>query len=225
MDLEENEKKSREKDMSEALAQDVASEEFTEEELSSAVADQEPEPDSLALDLKRAEKEIESLKEEMAQLKDRALRALAEAENMRKRSVKEKEDASKYAVSSFARDLLDVADNFRRAIDSASPELLEGDEHVKNLISGIESVEKVMLGVFDRHGIRKLEPESGAFDPNFHEVMFEAPVPGKASGEIIQLIEPGYVLNGRLLRPARVGVARNDEGTEMESGSNIDTEA
>ncbi len=153
--------------------------------------------------------------------KDQLLRTVAEMENLRKRSAREREDASKYAVSSFAKDLLEVADNFRRALDHIPAEMRESDAS-KALIEGIEATERSMLKVFEKNGIRKIEPVDEPFNPNLHEVMFEAPVPGKPAGMIIQLIEAGYVLNDRLLRPARVGVAKDvGDGT----AHHVDTKA
>lgn len=153
---------------------------------------------------------LEKLREENAQLKDQALRALAEAENTRKRSERAQADATKFAVSGFAKDMLEVADNLRRAVEAVPEERAE-DELIKNLVYGIEATQSVMLKNFEKHGIEKLAPENGKFDPNFHEVMFEADMPDKPAGEIIQLIEPGYTLNGRLLRAARVGVAKGGQ--------------
>lgn len=167
-----------------------------------------------------------NLAEELAAAKDQTLRALAELENYRRRAQKEREDAGKYAVSSFARDLLAVSDNLRRAIE-AFPEDSKQDIRVANLIEGIEATEKELLRSFDKHGIQKIEPLDEPFDPNFHEVMFEAAVSGKPSGTVIQVIEAGYVLNDRLLRPARVGVSKNEgsAGAAAYPGGNIDTEA
>lgn len=155
------------------------------------------------------------LQEENAQLKDRALRALAEAENTRKRADRAQQDASKYAVSSFAKDMLDVADNLRRALD-AVPEDQKEEADIKTLMDGVAATERSMLQAFERHKITKIEPTEGKFDPNFHEVMFEAEVPGKNPGEIIQLIEPGYVIHDRLLRAARVGVAKGSTDTKID---------
>ena len=107
------------------------------------------------------------------------------------------------------KDMLDVADNLRRAID-AIPADKKSDETIASLLQGIEATERVMLATFERNGVRKVAPTSGQFDPNHHEAMFEADVPGKKHGEIIQLIEPGYMIHERLLRPARVGVAKGD---------------
>lgn len=154
------------------------------------------------------------LREELAQMKDQALRALAEAENVRKRAVKEREDARKFAISAFAKDLLDFADNFGRALQAIPSELAETDERVKGVIEGISAMDKDLLSTLGKHGITRIEPLDEMFDPNLHEVMFEAPMPDKQPGTIIQLIEPGYLLNDRLLRPARVGVAKGAEDTQ-----------
>ena len=162
---------------------------------------------------------VAALEAEIVRLKDHILRALAEADNTRKRAVKEREDATKFAVTGFARDMLEMADNFRRAIDSIPEELKTGsDPMIANLMAGIEAMERNLLKTFEKHGIKKIEPIGVPFDPHFHEVMFEAPVPGKAPGTVIQLLEAGYVLNDRLLRPARVGVARADG---PESGGSV----
>jgi molecular chaperone GrpE len=174
-----------------------------------------PEIDSLA--------RIQTLEIELAQMKDHALRALAEAENARKRSIKDREDASKYAVTSFAKDILSVADNLRRALDSVPPELLSIDPRVKSVFEGIEATERELLRSFERAGIKKIDPMDEPFNPHFHEVMFEAEVPGKPAGIVIQVIETGYVLFDRLLRPARVGVAK-DSGP-ADPGARVDTQA
>jgi molecular chaperone GrpE len=181
---------------------------------------------SVQLDVfQKAQERIAALEAELAQTKDNALRAMAEADNTRKRALRERDDARKYAASGFSKDLLSVADNFRRALDSVPAELRGTNEQVNNLLTGIEAVEKELLRAFEKEGIAKIEPMDQKFDPNFHEVMFEAPVPGKPSGTIIQVIEPGYILHDRLLRPARVGVVRAEPGSPPESGGHIDTQA
>ncbi len=151
---------------------------------------------------------IAALEAELTDSKDRALRAMAEAENTRKRFERMQGDTAKYAVSGFARDMLDVADNLRRAIDAVPADQAASHQLLKTLLDGIGATERVMLAMLEKHGVKKITPTSGPFDPNFHEVMFEAEVPGKNAGEIIQLVEPGYVIQDRLLRPARVGVAK-----------------
>lgn len=171
---------------------------------------------------------ITVLEEELARTKDQMIRALAESENARKRAVKDREDASKFAVSKFSRDLLSVADNLRRALEATPHELLEQHPEVKNLTDGIEATERELLRTFEKNGIKKLIPIDEKFDPNFHEVMFEAPMPDKEPGTIVQVIEAGYTLNGRILRPARVGVAKDDgQGSgppPKEPGQTINTE-
>ena len=175
----------------------------------------------------QAEGIIKALQDELDKAKDQTARALAEAENTRRRAQKEREDASKFAVSGFAKDLLDVADNLRRALDAMPDDLIQTEPRLKNLIEGIEGTERAMLHSFEKHGIEKLEPMDEPFDPNFHEVMFEAPAEGKPAGIIMQVIEPGYILNGRILRPARVGITK-DDGTaagDTPPGGHIDTQA
>ena len=150
------------------------------------------------------------LQTENAALKDRLMRALAETENVRRRAEREREDTAKYAVSKFAGDLLSVADNLRRAIDAVPAEARETDQFVKNLLTGVEATERELLQVFERAGIKKNDPSGQPFDPNFHEVLFEIPNSGKPAGTVMQLVQPGYTIHGRLLRPARVGVAKAD---------------
>lgn len=174
--------------------------------------------------------EVKALQDELAGTKDQLLRALAEVENTRRRSERERDDTRKYANTAFARDLLDVADNLRRAIDSF-PEDAAEDVKVGNFLEGIKATERDLLKSFEKNGIAKLEPKGEQFDPNFHEVMFEAPGSGQPAGTIIEIVETGYTLNGRILRPARVGVAKAeensgpDQGQNNAPGSSIDTEA
>ena len=171
--------------------------------------------------------ELQVLKAELEKTKAQALRALAEAENTRKRALKEREDAGNYAISAFARDLLDFSDNFRRALSAIPEELVEGDERIKNVVTGISAMEKELLNVFTKHGIQKIDPLDEKFDPNHHEVMFEVPATGKPPGTIMQVVDPGYVLKSRLLRPARVGVAKDDgsyTGGDTTAGGGIDQE-
>ena len=145
---------------------------------------------------------------EIAELKDKLLRALADMENLRRRGQKDREDALKYAASNFARDMLPVADNLRRAIDSLPDQGEAGIEAMKSFIEGIALTERELLSTLERHGIRKIEPMGEKFDPQFHEAMFEAPVPGAEPGTVFQVLEAGYVVHDRLLRPAKVGIAR-----------------
>lgn len=155
--------------------------------------------------------QIEKLEAENADMKDKMMRALAEAENTRRRAAKDKEDTSKFAVTKFARDMLGVSDNLQRALDAVNADKMQEDPELKALHDGVAATERELLSRFTSHGVKKLEPMDEKFDPNFHEVMFEAPIPGKEAGTIIQIIEAGYTLNGRLLRPAKVGVAKGDD--------------
>ena len=163
------------------------------------------------------EDQIAQLQQELLEARDRTMRALADSENTRKRAIKDREDAGKYAVSGFARDLLDFSDNFGRALASLPEDIPAA------VTEGLLAMEKELLSVFDRHGIQKIEPMDEPFDANFHEVMFEAPMPGKPAGTVIQIVEPGYVLNGRLLRAAKVGIAKADENADP--GAQIDQKA
>lgn len=160
-----------------------------------------------------------ALQEELDAAKDQLARALAEAENTRRRAQKEREDASKFAISKFAKDLLEVSDNLRRALEAFPSDLAEAEPRIQNMIDGIEATERSLLRTFEKNGIVKLEPLDEPFDPNFHEVMFEAPVPGKPAGIVMQVVEAGYLLNERLIRPARVGVTNSDGGEETPPGA------
>ncbi len=166
--------------------------------------------------------QIAELEQKLAEANDRMLRAVAEADNTRKRLEKERLDTAKFAVSSFARDMLSVADNLRRALDAITPEQRENSPELKNIYIGVEATERELLRIFEQNHIQKIEPLHQTFDPNLHEVIFESEIPGKPSGMIIQVVEPGYTLHGRLLRPARVGVAK---GCDTENGSRLDAQA
>ena len=165
---------------------------------------------------------------EVAELKDRLLRAAAEVENTRRRAKKDVEDASNYAVTKFARDLLDVGDNLRRALEAAGNDA-NADPAMKTLIDGVEMTEKSLLKAFEQNGIEKLEPLGEKLDPNQHQAVFEMPNPAYPDGHVAQVMQAGYVLKGRLLRPAMVGVTKNPAGQETaksdEPGSNVDTSA
>lgn len=171
-----------------------------------------------------AASEIDVLQGALAEAQDKMMRALAEAENTRKRALKEREDAGKFAVSSFAKDMLDFADNFARAL-SAIPDEIKADPKIAAIADGVSAMERELLKVFERHGIQKVEPLDQPFNPNFHEVMFEAPTPGKPAGTVIQVVEPGYTLNGRLLRAAKVGIAKAEDGSSADPGQQVDQSA
>jgi len=164
----------------------------------------------LAEDEEVAESEIAAdetaaLKAEVADLKDRLLRALAETENLRKRAERERRDAETYGVTRFARDLLPVYDNFTRALDSATDAARAA---APGLLEGIELTRRSLLSAFEKSRIAPIDPAPGdRFDPNLHQAMFEAPVPGTKAGDIIQVLGQGFAIGDRLLRPAQVGVS------------------
>ena len=153
--------------------------------------------------------EIIMLKDEVAASKDRLLRLAAEMENLRKRTEREKAEATLYAASNFARDLLTVADNLGRALQALPQEERDrAGEVEKNLIAGVEVTERELLNVFQRHGIRKIETVGAKFDPNFHQAIFEVPTAEKPPGIVMQELQSGYQVGERCLRPAMVGVSK-----------------
>lgn len=165
------------------------------------------------------EQRIAALEAEVAELKDRALRAHAETENVRRRMEKERDDVRAYAATKFAKDMLSVADNLRRALDSAPK---SEDEGLKTLIAGVEVTERELLGVFERHQIRRIEAQGARFDANLHEAVVEIPDPTKPPGTVVQVMMPGYTIAGRLLRAAVVGVSK---GGPANAGQTVDTQA
>jgi molecular chaperone GrpE len=146
---------------------------------------------------------------ETAELKDKLLRALAEMENLRRRTEREVADARLYGITLFARDTLTVADNMNRALQALDAELREkADASVKALLDGVELTERELLNVLEKHGVRKVEPTGEKFDPNLHQAMYEEPDSTVPAGTITQVIQPGYTIGERVLRPAFVVVAK-----------------
>ena len=130
-------------------------------------------------------------------------------ENLRRRTARDVHDARSYAVSNFARDMLSVSDNLRRALDTIPAEAREaGDASLKSLAEGVELTERAMLAALERHGVKKLNPEGEKFDPNFHQAMFEVPNPDVPANTVVQVVQEGYSIGDRVLRPAMVGVAK-----------------
>jgi molecular chaperone GrpE len=151
----------------------------------------------------------DALAREAAELKDRLLRTLAEMENLRRRTEREVADARVYAVTNFARDILAVADNMERAMKALDDEIREKAEAgVKALLDGVELTERELIKVMEKHGITKLEPKGQKFDPNLHQAMFELPDPSVPHGTVVQVMQPGYKIGERVLRPAMVGVSK-----------------
>lgn len=152
---------------------------------------------------------VESLQAEVADLKDKLLRSFAEAENLRRRAEREREDTAKYAVTKFARDLTNVADNLRRALDAVPAEARSASDVLSTLLDGVEMTERELLSAFEKASITRIAPQLGEkADPNKHEVLFEVPGTGQPGGSIIQVIQTGYQIHDRLLRAAKVGVAK-----------------
>ena len=169
-------------DVSLAEEEEYGDEEYTEEEL-----------------------ELDALRAEHDELKDRWTRALADAENARKRGDRDRREAENYGGSKLARDLLPVYDNLKRGLEAATDDQREVSAA---LIEGVELTMREVVNVFKKHGIEAISPEIGErFDPQNHEAMFEAPVPGTKAGDIIQVMTEGFMLHDRLLRPAQVGVS------------------
>jgi len=144
-----------------------------------------------------------------AELRDKLLRTLAEMENLRKRTEREVTDARLYGVASFARDIVAVADNMRRALDTVSPELRASAEAgVKALIDGVELTERELLKALEKNGVRQFSPRGEKFDPNVHQAMFEVPNASVPAGSVVEVVQPGYMIGERVLRPAMVGVSK-----------------
>lgn len=173
----------------------------------SAAAPQTAEPDPF--------KVLEALQAENADLKDRSLRVMADMENLRRRTEREVADAKSYGVASFARDMLTFADNLRRAVEAVPDDAREAaDPRVKSFIEGIELTERDFLSRLNRFGVKKLEPLGKRFDPNMHEALFEVPDETVPAGTVLQIVEQGYSIGERVLRPAKVGVSRGGPKAE-----------
>ena len=167
--------------------------------------------------------QLAELKAENAELRDRLLRTMAEMENLRRRTEREKTDTQKYAISEFARDVVTIGDNLRRAIEAAQNEPLEENPALRTLLEGVEVTERELFKVFERHGITRFDPLGEKFDPHFHEAMVKVDVPGVPADIVVQVLHAGYKIADRILRPAAVIVAkggtpaRPSERTQAES--------
>src|ERR1700722_18953173 len=164
-----------------------------------------------------------SLDRELADMKDRLLRTLAEMENLRKRTEREVTDARLYGVASFARDVLGVADNIRRALDAVPPEArAQANAGMKALVDGVELTERELLKALEKNGVRQFTPHGEKFDPNVHQAMYEVPDPSVPAGSIVQVMQPGYMIGERVLRPALVAVAKGGPKPAPNSASGND---
>ena len=177
------------------------------------MAEEEPRPDEAggpeaAAPAPSLEEQLHAAQAQAAQLKDQFLRALADAENARRRAQREREDANKYAIAGFAKEMVAVADNLHRALEAIPAEVLQTDDNLRNLATGVELTERQLAAVFERFAIRRVEPWGEKFDSNLHQAMLEVPGTGQPAGTVVQVLQAGYVLNDRLLRPALVGIAK-----------------
>jgi molecular chaperone GrpE len=175
----------------------------------------ERDPAQVAADLARA---LADANTKIAELKDQNLRALAETENVRRRVQRDRDDALKFATTGLAKDLLPVADNLRRAIEAIPRDALEKDEALRSFATGVEMTERLLLAALERHQIKRIEAIGHKFDSNLHQAMFEVPGTGQPAGTVVQVLEAGYTISDRLLRPALVGIAKAEAAASGGSG-------
>jgi molecular chaperone GrpE len=158
---------------------------------------------------------LEALKNEVESLKDQRLRALAEAENIRRRAEREKTEASQYAVTKFARDMVGIADNFARALAAVPAQVREAaDPQVKAVLDGVEATDRQLIQTLERYGVKQVDTSDGKFDPNLHQAIAEVAGNGKAPGSIVDVVQAGFMIGDRLLRPAMVTVAKKDTSAQ-----------
>jgi molecular chaperone GrpE len=152
---------------------------------------------------------VEALAKEAAESRDKMLRTLAEMENLRKRTAKEVADARTYGISGFARDVLDIADNLQRALDAVPADAkAAADPGLKALMEGVELTERSLLNALEKNGVKKFDPAGEKFDPNFHQAMYEVPDASVPTGTVVQVVQAGYMIGERVLRPALVAVSK-----------------
>src|SRR6195952_563825 len=164
---------------------------------------------------------LEALKSEVEVLKDQRLRALAEVENIRRRADKEKTDASQYAVTKFARDMVGIADNFARALAAVPAGIRDAaDPALKAVLDGVEATDRQLIQTLERYGVKAVDTSDGKFDPNLHQAIAEVPAAGKPPGSIVDVMQTGFMIGERLLRPAMVTVAKKDVPA---SAASVDT--
>ena len=177
---------------------------------------------------------LEAEIERLTEMHNKAVLAVAEYDNAAKRAQRELQESRKFASAGLARDLLPVVDNLRRALSTVPSEAMETDEQLKSLVTGVEMIERELLTVFERHNIEVMNPQDRPFDPHLHEAMFEAPDAERPDGTIVQVLQPGYRLHDRLLRPARVAVAKGGKPSQdagetpagsQAPGGRVDTKA
>ena len=190
-------------DKKQSKSEEIDPDDLTVEEIDSGPEDTTKEP-------------LEALEEQVSELKDQLLRSVAELDNYRKRAEREKEQLRKFGIANFAKDLLSVADNLRRAVESGPSDLEGADESVKNLIVGVEMTEKELLNAFEKNRVRKIDPVGEKFDYNFHQAMFEVESDKEEPGVVMQVLQPGYAIEDRVLRAAMVGVSKSNAPDQPE---------
>lgn len=200
--------------------------------MQSDASESAPGAEDAASEIAREAAQIAALHGEIAELKDRYLRAVADTENLRKRADREKQDAAQFAFSRFARDLLSVADNFERALEAMKPEARAAlSPEALSVIEGIEATHRQLLSTFERFAIKKISAMGQKFNPNLHEAIAELPIPNQVPGSVIAVAEAGYMIGDRLLRAAKVAIAAQmpqsapSADTVPPSGNTIDTSA
>ncbi|EIM75498.1 heat shock protein GrpE [Nitratireductor aquibiodomus RA22] len=166
------------------------------------------------------------LAKENEELKERALRLAAEMENLRKRTARDVTEARSYSIAGFARDMLTVSDNLRRALEAVPAEArAAADSGLSSLMEGVEMTERSMLSTLERHGVKQIDPKGERFDPHFHQAMFEVPDPATPENTVVQVVQQGYVIGERVLRPAMVGVAKGGpKAGAVQNGENVAAE-
>ena len=152
--------------------------------------------------------DLDALLVENAEMRDRLLRTMADMENLRRRTEREKTDTARYAISNFARDVLTVGDNLKRTVDHVPADAAAQDPALKSFLEGVELTERELLNVLERHGVTRIEPLGARFDPNCHQAMYEVPNPDVLEGTVIDVMQAGYVIGDRCLRPALVAIAK-----------------
>ena len=167
--------------------------------------------------------DIAALQAEFLTLKDQLLRAVAETENTRRRLTRERDETAKYAAAAFAKEMLDVADNLHRALAAIAPGVLARDEALKSLHDGISATERQLDAAFTRQHIKRIWPDGEKFNSDLHQAMFEVPGTGQPQGTVVQVLQAGYVMHDRLLRPALVGVAKGDLKPAGDAPGHVDT--
>ena len=190
-------------DVEQSKSEEIDPDDLAEAEIDSGPEDTTKEP-------------VEALEEQVSELKDQLLRSVAELDNYRKRAEREKEQLRKFGIANFAKDLLSAADNLRRAVESGPSDLDGADESVKNLIVGVEMTEKELLNAFEKNGVRKIDPTGEKFDYNFHQAMFEVETDKEEPGVVMQVLQPGYAIEDRVLRAAMVGVSKSNAPDQPE---------